>query len=416
MSVTQTQRVTRPRQAVILAGGRGTRLLPLTATRPKTMLEFHEKPFLEYLVELLRDEGFERVVLLLGYLPHVIQGHFGDGSSWGIEIEYSVTDPDDLTVHRLRTAGDQLDERFLLLYCDNYWPLQFDRLWERFLEAGREAMVTVYANRDHHARDSVAVDAEGLVVAYDHTRRAPGLRGVEIGYALLHRSVLDLLPRRDALFEAAVYPKLIADRQLAAYVTEHRYYSVGSHERLPLTDEFLARRQTIILDRDGVLNVRPPRASYVRSWHGFEWMPGALEALRLLGSAGYRVIVISNQAGVARGAMSEADVIAIHERMQAEATAAGGRIDAVYYCPHGWEEGCACRKPRPGMLFQAQRDFHLDLTRAPFIGDDERDAEAAHAAGCPSLLVDEEELAALGGAGAHCTPCSGGKLVNGGDR
>jgi D-glycero-D-manno-heptose 1,7-bisphosphate phosphatase len=145
-----------------------------------------------------------------------------------------------------------------------------------------------------------------------------------------------------------------------------------------------------MLDRDGVLNKKPPQAHYVRTWDEFEWLAGAKEALRLLTAAGYRVIVVSNQAGIARGAMTEAALTHIHERMQVEAAQAGGRIEAVYCCVHDWDAGCECRKPRPGMLFQAQRDFHLDLSRTLFIGDDERDAQAADAAGCPSVLVSDE--------------------------
>src|SRR5256886_6611329 len=115
----------RPTQAVILAGGRGTRLRPITDTRPKPMVEFHGKPFLEYIVEMLRDQGFERILMLLGYLPEVIQDHFEDGARWGVEIAYSVTGADDLTAHRLNVAADHLDPCFLLLYCDNYWPMRF---------------------------------------------------------------------------------------------------------------------------------------------------------------------------------------------------------------------------------------------------------------------------------------------------
>jgi histidinol-phosphate phosphatase family protein len=102
------------------------------------------------------------------------------------------------------------------------------------------------------------------------------------------------------------------------------------------------------------------------------------------------VIVVSNQAGIARGAMTEADLEAVHRKLRAEAEEAGGRIDAIYYCPHGWDEWCDCRKPNPGMLFRAQREHHLDLTRTTFIGDDERDAEAAIAAGCTPVLVSDQ--------------------------
>jgi histidinol-phosphate phosphatase family protein len=376
----------RPTQAVILAGGRGTRLEQLTADRPKPMLEFHGKPFLEHMVIMLREQGFERVLMLLGYLPEVIQNHFGDGSRWGVEITYSVTQPDDLTSHRMQVAADLIDPCFLLLYCDNYWPMQFDRMWRRYVAAGLPALVTVYGNADTYSRDSVRVGEDGRVAVFDRGRTTPGLRGVEISYAILDKMVLSLLPAEQVLFED-VYPTLTARGQLLAYVTDHRYYSVGSLARLPLTDAFFARRPTVLLDRDGVLNRRPARAEYVRNRSEFHWLPGALDALRMLASAGYQVIVISNQPGIARQMMTEADLADLHHWMQAEVAAAGGRIDGIYYCPHGWDEGCDCRKPKPGMLFRAQRDFHLDLTRTTFIGDDERDGEAADAAGTPFEMV-----------------------------
>jgi D-glycero-D-manno-heptose 1,7-bisphosphate phosphatase len=229
------------------------------------------------------------------------------------------------------------------------------------------------------------------VSVYDKSRTNPDLQGVEISYAILRKSVLDLLPEDNVLFETTVYPPLAAKHQLAAYVSDHRYYSIGSLKRLPFTEAFLARRPTVILDRDGVLTKTPPRAEYVRTWADFEWLPGAKDALKLFHDAGHQVIVVSNQAGIARGAMTEADLAAIHDHIKEEAAQAGGRIDAIYYCPHGWDDNCECRKPKPGMLFQAQREHHLDLTRSLFIGDDERDAEAAEAAGCPSLLLSNNE-------------------------
>lgn len=252
-------------------------------------------------------------------------------------------------------------------------------------------MLTVYTNKDDYTKNTLRVDGEGLVTVFDKTRQAPDLKGVEISYGIFEKELVDLLPEENVSFEETLYPLLCRERKLAAFVTDHRYYSVGSLARLPLTEAFLARRPAIILDRDGVLNRKAPRANYVRSWKEFEWLPGTQEALRLLKVSGFRVLVVSNQAGVARGAMSEADLIEIHRRMVREATQAGGRIDAIYYCPHNWEEGCECRKPKPGMLFQAQRDFNLDLSRTPFIGDDERDAQAADAGGCPSALVSEQK-------------------------
>jgi len=377
----------RPTQAVILAGGRGTRMRPITNDRPKPMVPILGRPFLQYQIEELRAQGFERVLILLGYLPEVVQNYFGDGSRWGVRIEYSVTEPDQLTSSRVATARHMIDPCFLLLYCDNYWPMRFSRLWARFREAGKPALITCYSNKDAYTRGSVRLDEDGHVRVFDRLRTAPGLREVEISYAILTDLALALLPEQDTLLEEALYTPLARQGRLTAYTSDHRYYSVGSLNRLPATEKFLRRDLTVILDRDGVLNRKPARAQYVRNWSEWKWCPGALEALRLLRQAGYRVILASNQPGIGRGFMSEADLSAIHDRMTKEIEQAGGRVDAIYYCSHHWDAGCECRKPKPGLLYQAQRDFDLDLTRTPFIGDDERDAATADAADCPFYWV-----------------------------
>ena len=381
--------LTRPRQAVIVAGGRGTRLGSLTADRPKAMVEVGGRPFLDNLLELLRDEGFGEVLLLLGYRANVILDHVGDGREWGLTISAVATDPDDETSRRMLAARSKLAEHFLFLYSDNYWPLSMDLLWADYERAGCPAMVTVYRNLDGYTQSNVRVE-DGRVVDYDPTRSHRNLSGVEIGYAILPRDTLDLIDSTERPFEKVVYPRLVEADLLAAHETDHRYYSVGSMERLPLTEAFFARRRLIVLDRDGVLNRRPPRAEYVQSPEDVEWLPGTLEALQLLTEAGYRLVVVSNQAGVARGVMSIHDLEAVQQRMQTDLGSAGVTIERFYYCTHGWDEGCECRKPRPGMLYQAQRDFHLDLRRTLFVGDDERDAQAAETAGCRFAMIDED--------------------------
>ena len=388
----QSSRLTeRPRQAVILAGGRGTRLGSLTDSRPKPMLEVCGKPFLEYQIEQLRDQGFDKVVLLLGYLPQVIREFFGDGRRWGIKIEYSVTAVDDETGRRMKIAEPLLDQCFLLMYCDNYWPMQIERMWKRFQASGAPAMVTVYTNKDGYTRNCVRVEADGMVSVYDKSCSDPMLNAVEISYAIIKKEILKLLDGENRSFETAIYPYLIGGKQLAAFASEHRYYSIGSSQRLPLTEAFFQRKKTVFVDRDGVLNRKPRQAEYVTRWSEFEWLPAALSGLRLLQANGYRVIVISNQAGIARGSMTENDLAAIHQQMKQEVEAAGGSIAAIYHCPHDWNAGCECRKPRPGMLYQAQREFALDLSRTPFIGDDDRDGQAAQAAGCPFVQVSEQK-------------------------
>lgn len=375
-------------QAVILAGGRGARLSPLTDAVPKPMLKFHGRPFLHYLIEQLKEQGIREIVMLLGYRSDAICDCFGDGSQYGISIKYSVSPVEDESGARLRKACNLLSSRFLLLYCDNYWPLRLAKMWETFIRSGRLCQITVYENTDRYTKDNVVVDREGRVVRYDGLRASPGLSGVDIGYVIINRIIIDMMPDENVRFEHYLYPRLIEKGELGAYITGHRYYSIGSIERLPVTAEFLARRPAVLLDRDGVLNVKMPPAEYVRSWKDWRWLPGAKEGLALLHRSGFTVMVITNQPGIARGHMREEDLNEIHDCMLQETVQAGGRIEKVYFCPHGWDENCQCRKPEPGMIYQAQREYNLDLTRTCFIGDDERDRAAALTAGCPFILMD----------------------------
>lgn len=378
------------KQAVILAGGYGTRLKPFTDTNPKPMYPFEGKPFLEYLVEQVKSFGMTEIVMLLGYLPEKITDYFGDGSKWGVHIQYSVTPVEYETGLRIKGAKDLLADEFLLMYCDNYCPVSFTALEQSYRESGAKLQFTAYKNLDGYTKSNLLIADNGLVEVYDKKRTTPNLQGVDIGYALVNKSVLALLPEENHNFEAVVYPALVAEGKLFASVTEHRYYSVGSWERIELTKTFFSPRKFVFLDRDGTLNVRPPKACYIERPEDFAWLDGAGEAVKKLKDNGYTIILISNQPGLARGNLTEETLAAIHEKMQAELREMGGEIDKIYYCPHNWDDGCDCRKPKPGMFYQAQKDFSIDLTKCCMIGDDERDIDAAQKAGIRGVLVDDQ--------------------------
>lgn len=378
------------RQAVILAGGYGTRLSPFTDHSPKPMYEFYGKPFLLYLIEQIKAFGIEDILILLGYLPDKIMDYFGDGEKYGVHLSYRVTPQEYETGARIKDAGELLAEDFLLMYCDNYCPVDFKKLWNSYYEKNAEIQITAYANRDGYTKSNLIVGDGGQVLCYDKTRKTPELAGVDIGYAIVSKKALRYLPEENCNFEAAVYPKLVRQGTMYAAETEHRYYSIGSWERIELTKQFFSPVKTIFLDRDGTLNVRPKKACYIEREEDFVWLEGAKEAVCMLKRAGCRLILITNQPGIARGNLSLETLERIHEKMQRELKEAGGGIDAVYYCPHNWDEGCLCRKPKPGMFFQAQKDFSLNLCDCIMIGDDERDMQAAMAAGCEGILVNEE--------------------------
>ena len=376
-------------QAVILAGGQGTRLQPFTLENPKPMYPIQGRPYMAHLLEQVRDFGISEAVLLLGYKAEKIIDYLAAEPIEGLTVQYSVTPVEYETGARLRAAAGFIHDDFLLMYCDNYCPISFAKHLAAFRENHALVQMTAYANRDGYTKNNLLIE-DGQVKVYDKARQTPGLNGVDIGYALIAREVLDWLPEENISFERFAYARALEQGRLYATVTEHRYYSIGSYARMPLTERFFSGRKAVFLDRDGTLNERPPRACYIERPEDFVWLPGAKEAVRLLNEAGYLVLLVTNQPGLARGQLTEDTLAAIHEKMEADLRRAGARIDRIYMCPHNWDDGCFCRKPQPGMLYEAQREYDLDLPKdCVLFGDDERDIEAATRADCRGVLVTD---------------------------
>jgi D-glycero-D-manno-heptose 1,7-bisphosphate phosphatase len=145
--------------------------------------------------------------------------------------------------------------------------------------------------------------------------------------------------------------------------------------------------QTIFLDRDGVINQNRLQGDYVKSWEEFQFLPGARDAIAQLTKAGFRLLVVTNQACVGKGVVSWATVQEIHARMMQEIAHAGGQIEAVLCCPHLADAGCGCRKPAPGLLRRAYEEYRVDLRQAVLVGDSVKDVQTAAAAGMPAIMV-----------------------------
>jgi len=382
------------KQAVILAGGRGTRLRPITDKIPKPMVEFHGKPFLEYLIDDLKSEGLEEVVLLTGYLSNKIQDYFGDGSEFGLKIKYSVGDLDWDTGKRVKEAEHLLEDKFLLMYGDNSWPLDMKELSAFYKDKNKNnntlMSVTVFSNKRNSTKNNMLINDEGLVTIYDKKRETPNLSGVDIGFFIVDKSVVkDMSTDNVSLQETLL--KLVEEKKLAGYLTNHKYYSVGDIQRLPITEKYLnPNRKIIFLDRYGVINKKAPKSDYVKNWTEFEFLLGTIDSMKKLKERGYEMYIVSNQAGIARMKMSESDVEDIHNKMRFVLKENNADVNGIYYCPHGWDDGCECRKPKPGMFFNAAEDNQFNLYKTIFVGDDERDKVAGDAANIKTILVSPE--------------------------
>lgn len=373
-------------QAVIFCGGQGTRMRPFTYTAPKPMFPIAGKPFLEHLLLVLKQNNITDVLLLVGYLHEKIERYFGDGSTWGLKIGYSYLPSESDTGARLKNAYNLLGRHFLLLYADNYWPLRLPELIKLFEEKNLPALVTVYSNVDHYSQNNILVE-DGLVRVYDRKRKTFGLNGVDIGFFILKKALIDMLPEGNSSFEDVVIPELVNRKQLVGFYTHHRYYGLSNPVRVKNIEDYFSPKKTVFLDRDGVINQKPAPADYVKKWTEFVFLPQTKNALKKLNDAGFWLFIVTNQPGVARGMMSGKDLEDIHRRMVDELATEGIKIKGIYSCLHGWDEGCFCRKPKPGLLYRAAAENALELYDSFLIGDDMRDISAGQSAGCRTVLI-----------------------------
>jgi NDP-sugar pyrophosphorylase family protein len=233
-------------QAVILAGGRGTRLEPLTQFVPKPMAPVARKPFLEHQLAYLRQQSITRIVLLVGYLWSQVEEYFGDGRKFGLSIRYSVEETPLGTGGALREAGPLLDDEFLLLNGDSFLPIDYHEPFELLRSLGTAGVMVVHDNglEDAAVPNNVQVNGDGMVVRYFKTAHpGPELTHVDAGVLALRRSVLDLIPSGTGVsLESDVYPELIRTGQLAAYASHRRFYDIGSTEKLAAFEAYLMQQ------------------------------------------------------------------------------------------------------------------------------------------------------------------------------
>ncbi len=223
----------------ILAGGLATRLRPLTEKVPKVLLPIAGKPFLAHQLELLRRQGLERVVLCLGYLGEKVVEEFGDGSAYGVHLEYSF-DGAKLrgTGGALRQALPKLGERFFVLYGDSYLTVPFAPIAQTFVTSGKRGLMTVYRNEGLYDTSNV-VFRDGRIVVYDKKVRFPEMHHIDYGLSLFRAEVFEEWPANKPFDLAEVMGRLVAANDLAGFEVAERFYEIGSPAGLAELEELL---------------------------------------------------------------------------------------------------------------------------------------------------------------------------------
>lgn len=417
-----------------MAGGKGTRIASIASDIPKPMIRICGKPILEHQIENLKACGLKDITLVTGHLGSVIRDYFGDGSAFGVSISYFEEQ------QPLGTAGalfkmPELTDDFLLLCGDVILDVDLNR-FIRFHQE-HKAWASLMAHPNGHPYDSSLLITEqlppkekgGLPV---ETHRVTGWlnkederryyknrvnAGIEIiSPALLKHTMEHFTPRHpeqpDKIdLDRDVLKPGIATGRIFAYDTPEYIKDMGTPDRYYEVEKDLEsgrvaarnlkkKQKAIFLDRDGTIN---KHKGFLTNAKDLELIPGVAEAIRQINRSGFLAVVISNQPVIARGDCTFEELDAIHQKMETELGKEGAFLDAIYYCPHHIDKGfegerpdykfdCDCRKPKPGLLLKAAKEWNIDLTASYMIGDSDIDVQAGKNAGVKEALLIEKNM------------------------
>lgn len=406
-----------------MAGGKGTRIASVKSDVPKPMIPICGKPILEWQIENLKACGLTDITMVVGYLGNVIQEYFGDGSKFGVSINYFVEDAP------LGTAGalfkmPELTEDFLLMCGDVILDVDFNRFIE--FHKKNNAWASLMAHPNGHPYDSsllvteilppqVAggnpVDTHRVIqwmnkederLYYKNRVNA----GIEIiSPELLKETKKNFVPRHPEtpdkidLDRDVLKPNIMSGR-IFAYDTPEYIKDMGTPDRFYEVEEDIKsgkvnsrnlknKQKAVFLDRDGTIN---KYVGFLTKPEQFELIPGVAEAIKKINKSGYLAIVVTNQPVIARGDCTWDELRQIHDKMETDLGKAGAFVDAIYICPHHKDKGfegerieykfdCDCRKPKPGLLMQAAIDLNIHMKESYIIGDSDCDCMSGEKAG-----------------------------------
>lgn len=398
-------------QAVITAGGRGTRVASVNGSIPKPLLPIAGKPVLQHQVECLKRQGFDRVTFTIGYLGDMIRKYFGDGSRFGVKIDYIREDAPLGTAGALYYLKGSLHEDFLLINGDLIFDVDLKRMLA--FHKAHHAAATLLVHPNDHPYDSglVAADSDGRVHGWLAKEDVRGWyrNCVNAGIHVLSPKVLEKLDSPQKLdLDREILKPLIPSGAVYAYHTPEYVKDMGTPERIAQVEQDLQSglvqqknlsmsQRAVFLDRDGTIN---QYVGFLKRPEDFQLIDGAAEAIRRINRSGCLAIVVTNQPVIARGDVTWEQLDEIHRKMETLLGREGAYLDDIFICPHHPDSGfpgevpaykiqCGCRKPKPGLLLRAAEKYNIDLAQSWMIGDSQSDVEAGKAAGCRALQVSD---------------------------
>jgi D-glycero-D-manno-heptose 1,7-bisphosphate phosphatase len=368
----------------------GARLGTLTKNLPKPILPVAGRPFLHYVLWALENQGVKKIVVSAGYKADVIKSTLDDIHDFSLEVHH-VTESSPLgTGGGARFAAEILDDGpFFVLNGDTIFDVPLSDL--AALKDNNESMsaMALRCVNDVARYGAVRIDGNTVISMDEKTERGEGL--INGGIYLLDKNTLfSHLPSGASSIERDLLPGLIKNKSLIGLPYRGFFIDIGVPETYEAAQTILPRwknnrnRPFLLLDRDGTIIAEK---NYLSDPNQVEIIPGVIEGLLSLQEKGFGFVVISNQSGIGRGYYGEEDTRAVNDRMIALLSQYGITIDGIFFCPHSPEERCLCRKPRPGMVYQAIDNLGFSLEHTAIIGDKACDIELGKPLGIRTILV-----------------------------
>lgn len=397
--------------AVILAGGKGTRLSSITRNEiPKSMAIINGKPILEHTVLRLKENGISSIFMLVGYLSDQITDYFGDGSAFGVNIDYVIERQPLGSGGGLYYLKNKIKSDFLVCSGDTVFDIDVERMHGFHLRCQAQITMLTHPNAHPYDSDLVVVDG-GRVTGIDKKglpRNYFYHNNVNASFVIADNSTLQYFDIvRKINLEHDFIAHFIPQGGVFAYSSSEYIKDVGTPERFasaekdmkdgkPQARNLKRKQKAVFLDRDGTLN---KYKGFISDAADIELLDGVVDAIKLANKSDYLVIVVSNQPVIARGEATFDDVEQAFKKIETLLGAEGAFIDGYYYCPHHPDKGfegevdelkinCGCRKPNVGLLTRACERFNLDLSECVMVGDGNVDITTARNAGIPCIRVN----------------------------
>lgn len=368
--------------AVILAGGKGERMLPITEFQPKALVPVLGIPILKRQIDQLERLGIRKITILTGHFGNDIQNYV-NSQSFKIDIVCIQSEPNLEPGERLARSLSSFSKEFLLLYCDNYIP--DDEIVLRQINSDSKVSMVL------QFRDSGNIQLrDNSTCVYIQKKRDSYSPYVELGYISIRSE--DFTKILLETLDLNLSFKLFSEKSAMSYtILNSDYQSVSDFQRYIHQG---LQGKIMVLDRDGILNKKMAPRKYLNSLNDLVYEVQFIEMFKTLGSKGYNFVIASNQPGIATGEVSMGFLSELHQKMTIDLRAFGVNILAFYVCKHHWNDNCICRKPKPGLLNQITEDFDLNASTTYFVGDEDKDIQAALSAGMKGVLFPNNSFMA----------------------